>query len=132
MMYFLLILFFASLASIIIMIGRRLAVLKHEQDLNHEEILFELPYLKEIKHITIQNTKRHGYALLVMIIRSYVRSADFLKNKYQEVKIKIRNMSIENNTNGEKKEISKFLKVVGDYKHKIRELKHKIKKEENL
>jgi hypothetical protein len=114
------------------MIGRRLAVLKHEQDLNHEEILFELPYLKEIKHITIQNTKRHGYALLVMIIRSYVRSADFLKNKYQEVKIKIRNMSIENNTNGEKKEISKFLKVVGDYKHKIRELKHKIKKEENL
>ena len=131
-MYFLLILFFASLASITFMIGRKLALLEYEQSLNHEEILLELPYLKEIKHATIQNTKKHGYALLVMTVRFYVRFANFLKSKYEEIKIKIRNLSTENNVNGEKKEISKFLKVIGDYKRKIRELKHKIKKEENL
>ena len=39
---------------------------------------------------------------------------------------------MKNNINGEKKEISKFLKIIGDYKNKIREIKHRIKKEENL
>ncbi|MBI2627514.1 hypothetical protein HYW72_01140 [Candidatus Nomurabacteria bacterium] len=132
MMYLLLILFFASLLSIIVMIGRKLAVLEHEQALNHQEVFLEFPYLKEIKNRTVQNVKKYGYAGLVTVLRLYLRFTNFLKDKYKEVKIKIQNMSRENHRNGEKKEISRFLKIVLDYKQKIREIKRKIKKEENL
>ncbi len=134
MYYILLVLFFASLFSIIFMIGKRLVLLKQEKilNLNEEKVAFELPYLKEIKHLTVTNIKKHGYAFLVMIIRFYVRGTNLLKNKYEEIKIKIKNRSQQNNLNGEKKEISKFLKIIGDYKNKIREIKHKINKEENL
>ena len=132
MMYFLLILFFASLFSIIIMIGRKLTILEHEQILNQEEILFELPYFKKIKRFTVENIKKNGNILLVATVRFYVRGANLFKNKYEEIKIKIKNRSLKNNINGGQKEISKFLKIIGDYKNKIREIKHKIKKEENL
>ena len=132
MIYFLLILFFASLFCIIFMIGRKLAFIKHEQVQEGEEVLFEIPYLKDVKHLTIKNLKKHGYALAVITVRYYVRGADLLKNKYKEIKIKLINLKNKNHPNGEKKEISKFLKIIGDYKHKIREIKHRIKKEENL
>ena len=114
------------------MIGRKLTILEHEQILNQEEILFELPYFKKIKHFTVENIKKNGNILLVATVRFYVRGANLFKNKYEEIKIKIKNKSMKNNINGEKKEISKFLKIIGDYKNKIREIKHKIKKEENL
>ncbi len=132
MTYLLLILFFTSLVSIIIMIGRKLVKLEREQVLNHKEVLFELPYLQEVRHLTAQNMKKHGYAGLVTILRFYIRSTNFLKDKYKEIEIKIKNKSNENHLNGERKEISKFLKIIGDYKRKIREIAHKIKKEENL
>ena len=128
----LLILFFASLISIIIMMGRKLVLLKQEEFINHEEILFELPYLKEIKHLTIANIKKHGYILLVATVRLYVRGTSTLKSKYEEIKTKIKNRNNKNHIIGERKEISKFLKIIAEYKHKIREIKHKIKKEENL
>lgn len=132
MMYLLLTLFFVSLFSIIFMIGRKLVFLKHIQILNHEEVLFEVPYFKEIKHATVTNAKKHGYSLLVVMVRWYVKGANYIKNKYKNIIKKIEDGSREKNINGQKKEISKFLKIIGDYKHKIREIRHKIKKEENL
>ncbi|OGI95318.1 hypothetical protein A2917_02000 [Candidatus Nomurabacteria bacterium RIFCSPLOWO2_01_FULL_42_17] len=132
MIYLLLILFFASLVAIIIMIGRKLAVIEHEQILNHEEVLFEIPNLEKVKHFTIRNLKKYGHAGLVGTMRLYLKSKNFLRNKYEQIKIKINKISNETHVNGEKREISKFLKVIGDYKHKIREIQHKIKKEENL
>ncbi|KKQ07916.1 MAG: hypothetical protein US18_C0005G0003 [Parcubacteria group bacterium GW2011_GWB1_36_5] len=132
MMYLLLILFFTSLFSIIIMIGRKLPALEQKQISNQEEILFELPFLKEVKHITIKGMKKHGYAGLVAIVRFYIRSTNFLKNKYEEIRLKIKNRGNRNHAGDEKREISKFLKIIGEYKQKIREIKHRIKKEENL
>ena len=131
-MYILLILFFTSLLSLSFMVGRKLFALEREQILNHEEVALELPYLKEVKHITVTNIKKHGYSGLVAIIRLYVRGVNFLKNKYDGIKIKIKNLSHRNKVNNQNKEISKFLKIIGDYKQKIREIKHKITKEENL
>ncbi len=131
-MYILFILFFTSLASIVFMVGRKITILEHEKVLENQEVLFEVPYLKEVKHITITNMKKHGHAGLVATVRFYLKSTNFLKNKYQEVKIKIKSISQKNLINGERKEISKFLKIMADYKHKIREIKHKIRKEENL
>ena len=130
--YTLLTLFALSLLSIIFMIGRKLVLIKHEQVLNHKEVAFELPYFREAKHITVTNMKKHGYTLLVETIRFYVRSTNSLKSQYQKVKTNLNNRKLRNQTNGEKKETSKFLKIIGDYKQKIREIKHKIKKEEKL
>jgi hypothetical protein len=115
------------------MIGRKLAVLEHEQIVHtNEEVLFELPYLKEVKHLTVKGAQKHGYALLVSTLRFYILGADSLKNKYREIRTKIKNKIMESHTHNEKKEISKFLKIIVEYKHKIRDIKHKIKKEENL
>ncbi len=131
-MHILLILFFTSLLSLSFMVGRKLFALEHEQVLNHKEVDLELPYLKEVKHITMTNIKKHGYSGLVATIRFYVRGVNFTKNKYQEIKVKVKNINYINKVNGQNKEISKFLKIIGDYKQKIREIKHKITKEENL
>ena len=131
-MYFLLILFFVSFFGIIIMIGRKLVLLRNGQVLAREEILFGIPHIEKVKDLFIKNLKKYGHISLVMTIRFYVRSTNLLKNKYGEIKIKIRDMtqkSLHGNSS-EKTEVSKFLKMILDYKRKIREIKHKIHEEE--
>ena len=90
-MYILLILFFASFAGIVIMISKKLILLRNGQ-INTEGKLFEIPYIEEIKDITIKNIKKHSYAGLVTTIRMYVRSTNFLKKKYEELKTNIKNL----------------------------------------
>src|SRR3989344_4394591 len=109
-MSILLILFFISLFGIVLMIGRKLVLLKNGQVLSKGEILFEIPNLEKVRHFTVKNA-----------------------NKYEKTKIKIKNINIKNHPNGEsteKVEASKFLKMISDYKYKIRELKNKIHEEE--
>jgi len=117
------------------MIGRKLILLQNGQIADNntaEEISFGIHHLQKIKHFTVANIKKYEHIVLVGTLRLYVKTANLLKNKYQAVKIKIRNIKMRSHANGEKKEISKFLKIIGDYKNRIREIKHKIKKEENL
>lgn len=132
MMYFLLILFFTSLASIIFMIARKLSFSEHGEIPDHDEVLLEIPYLKEMRNAAGRGVRKYGYALLVVFIRFYVRAVSLFRDKYREIKMRIKNRSTRNGSNGEKKEISKFLKIIGEYKHKIREIKHRIKREEDL
>lgn len=131
-MYFLLILFFVSLFGIAFMVERKLILLKNGQIPQREEAVLRIPQFEEWKYLAVKNTKRYSYKALVVTIRFYVRSTNFLKNKYQEIKIKMANRR--KNHSGdiaeEKQEISKFLKVISEYKHKIREIKHKIHEEE--
>ena len=134
-MYILLILFFASLVSIAVMIGRKLVLLKNGSMIVSEEIPMEIPYVKELRHITIKNIKKYGHMSVVTTLRMYIRSSHILKKNYQNIKEQVKERIAKsriNNTSGEKREVNKFLKMVGDYKHKIREIKHKIKEEENL
>lgn len=132
MMNLLLILFFTSLISILIMIGRKLFLLQNGQISGIEGAPFEVPHLEKVKHFTIKNIKKYEHILLVEMLRFYIKFSNLLKKKYQDMKIKVKNIIIKNERSTEKKEISKFLKVIGDYKNKIREIKHRIKKEENL
>jgi hypothetical protein len=115
------------------MIGRKLVLLRNGHILHKEETLFKAPFFEEWKHLTIKNIKKHGYAGLVATIRFYIQSSNLLKNKYQEAKIKIKNIRAKNlnSDSGEKREVSKFLKMISEYKHKIREIKHKIREEED-
>ena len=134
-MYFPLILFFGSLFGIIFMIWRKLLMLQNGQILNKEETLLETAYLEELKHLTIKNIKRHGYTGLVTIIRLYIKSSNFIKNKNKQIKIKIKDKLSKHSRrlNGDlpkSQEIPKFLKIISEYKQKIREIKHKIREEE--
>lgn len=131
MMYFLLILFFGSLLGITFMIGRKLVMLSNGQASHHGETFFKTEHLEEWKNLTVQNVKKHGYTGLVMTIRYYVKTTNLLKNKYEEIKIKAKNLHSKHlGKSEEKREVSKFLKMISEYKHKIREIKHKIHEEE--
>jgi len=137
-MYFILILFFGSLFGITFMIGRKLLMLQNGQISYRDdaETFLKAQYFEELKHSTIKTIKKHRYTGLVTIVRIYVRSSNFIKNKYEQVKIKIKNIylkKIRSETEvKEKQEVPKFLKIISEYKNKIREIKHKIKEEENL
>jgi hypothetical protein len=117
------------------MIGRKLLMLQSGkiEMVNQGEEVFGTPYfLEEWKHSTIKNTKRYGYIALVETIRFYFRLNNFLKSKYQEIKAKAKGLyekrqSIEDI---EKREVSKFLKMVSEYKSKIRKIKDRVKEEE--
>lgn len=136
MIYFLLILFFGSLAGITFMIGRKFMLIQDGQilNLNKEDVFLKTQYIENLKHATIKNTKKHGYVLLVALIRIYFRSANFLKNKYHELKNKIKEVRQKrrNHLQEEKRGASSFLKMVSEYKNKIRKIKEQVKEEENL
>jgi hypothetical protein len=112
------------------MIGRKLVMLPNGQVLERDEAFLKISSLEELKHITIKNIKKHGYTGLVATIRFYIRGTNLLKNKYQEVKIKIKNISGKKLSEDETREVNGFLKMISEYKHKIRKIKHKIKEEE--
>lgn len=130
-MYLLLILFFGSLLVISFMIGRKVWMLQSGH-IFHKDEAFLKNYLEELKHLAAKNIKKYGYAGLVTAIRLHIRSKKMASNKYQEIKIKINSMRSKKAKAGaeEKQEISKFLKIISEYKHKIREIKHKINEEE--
>ena len=135
MMYFLLILFFASLLSIVFMIGRKLSLVKNGEAIVTPETTFEIPHWDKVKHHTVRGAKKYGHMGLVETLRLYIRFSNFLKEKYEELKVKIKNINTKKDLNGkpvEKAEVNKFLKMISDYKNKIRELKQKIHEEENL
>jgi hypothetical protein len=118
------------------MIGRKLLLLQNGQISYKEsaETFLKAQYFEELKHSAFKTIKKHRYTGLVTIVRLYVISSNFLKNKYEQIKIKIKDAYYKKINNGakEKREVPKFLKIISEYKHKIREIRHKIKEEENL
>lgn len=132
-MYILFILFLFSLTGIIVMIGRKLAPVRNGEILEQEFSHPLTPDFEKIKDMTSKSTKRYGYLALVSVLRLHIRLTNVLKNIYEQLKIKIQNIVEKNNVNDkmlENKEENKFLKMISDYKHKIRNIKHKIKEEE--
>jgi hypothetical protein len=133
-----LILFFVSLAGITILIGKKLVLLKKAQNQNIiiEENSFKMPDIEEVRHVTTKHIRKFGYVALVITIRSYIRSSNFLKKTGKQVyeKAKDRFNKSKDRFIGDskdKREVSKFLKMISEYKHKINKIKHKIKEEEN-
>ena len=138
-MYLLLTLFFSSLIGILIMIGRKLATVKNSEMLNIDSSGFSdfshpfIPDLQKLKNFAIIILKKYGHFSIVTILRFHIRSTNFLKNKYRVVRDKIRSRSNENYPDEgplPKTPVSNFLKTITDYKHKIKEIKHRIYEEE--
>src|SRR3989344_535250 len=124
--------FLVSLIALCIIFGRKLELLAGRGGMESDNITIEIPYVAEIKQITIRKVKRFGYVALVTSIRIYFRSSNLLKSRYAEIRDKMENAYKNDFMGIEKKEINKFLKVVSDYKQKIRKIKHRIKEEEKM
>lgn len=128
--------FFISLSGIIIMIGRKLVFARGEQIIELEHSHPFVPDLQKIKYSINKNTKKLGYVAVVLIIRFHVRSSRLLKQSYGEIKTKIKNRFTKNTNTEEggleKQEVSGFLKMISAYKNKIRGIRHRIRKEEDI
>src|ERR1035437_5565796 len=134
-MYTLFILFFISLIGIVFMIGRKLAPVRNGEVEKQEYAHPFVPDVQKIKHLTLESLKKYEHAMLVVILRFYVRFSNFLKNTYEGLKTKVKNLRKSKNGNmseeTETKEASKFLRVISDYKQRVIHIKHRITEEEN-
>lgn len=138
-MYFFFILFFISLAVITLMIGRKLLLInKGEVPHIHyvdEIFLSKILDFNKIKYLTIENLKKTEYILIWITIRTYLISKNFINKKKKDIAEKIKNKLNKNrdeNILKEKKEVSKYIKIISEYRQKIRKIKHKIKEEEGI
>ena len=139
-MYFFYILFFISLAAIILLIGRKLSLVKNninELEEHHEAGVFIASVfdLDQIKHSLLLSLKRFIHALIWVILRFYLLFSNFINIKRKELaqRIKARlNKNRQQNIAEEKKEVSKYIKVISEYREKIRHMKHRIKEQEGI
>ena len=82
----------------------------------------------------LRGAKKFSYIVLVVLIRVYVKFSNFVKAKYAALKDRWKKIQIKRNGGVEvttEQEPNKFLKMVGEYKKKIRYIKHRIKEEES-
>lgn len=122
------------MAGIAVMIGNKLILIKKGQAGNIEEIPLKVPNLDEVRKFSVHRSRKYGYIVLVMTIRVYIKISNFLKKAYKSIKLKI-NKLIRKYFPGKiaepkEKQISKFLKMISEYKNKIKRLKEKIEEEE--
>jgi len=137
-MYISLILFFIALTGIATLLARKIFVLKHA-NIHHPkdlELEFEVPDLDEVKKFANKKIKRYGYMALVSTIRLYIIGGSFLKNKsmivLKTIKSKLPGKKITKIDKDGNIETSAFIKTISEYKHKIKKIKHRIKKEEGI
>jgi hypothetical protein len=120
------------------MIGRKLLLIndseKHSLHLHPENLLSDLFNFNKLKDSTIKNSKKFIHILIWIILRTYILSLNFINKKRTEIVLRIKNKLNKNNTeNSEgKKEPSKYIKMIAEYRHKIRRIKHRIKQEEGI
>ncbi len=119
------------------MFGRKLVLIKKGRvSVSAEEKVNPFqPEIRRLKYALRKNAKRQAYAFLFAALRFYIRSANYLKKKSLELARKIEKKLLKNQTgvtgeNGEKREASRYLKMISEYQRKIRLIKEKIREEE--
>ncbi len=131
------ILFFASLLGLGIMLGKKLALLRAgtlEVKTAAEPHPF-VPDWEKLKELVQKHARRYGYQATVTAVRIYVRSSNLFKAKALELRDKVAKLAEQyggskNGASSEPKEVNKFLRLISDYKNKVRAIKHKIHEEE--
>ncbi len=134
-MYPILTLFFISLLSITSMLGYKVSLARNGSLQMRDDVHLGLPDFNKIKRLTRRGLRRYGFIALVIVIKIYVKISLFSKQKFESAKSGIIKMLRKNKRLGleesfEKREVSGFLKMVSEYKHKVRSIKHKIIEEE--
>lgn len=131
------ILFFLSLTGIVIMIWREMILVKNGQVATVKHSHPFVGDLQKIKHITFKNSKKFGYTTVFVTLRFFIKSSNFIKTRSIMLAKEIKNVFKKKNgilieEKEEKKEPSKYLKVISEYREKIREIKDRIKEEEGI
>ena len=134
-MYLILTLFFISLLSITSMLGYKVSLARNGSLQMRDGVHLAFPDLHKIKKLTRRGLRRYGFIALVIVIKIYVKISLFAKQKFESAKssiIKIlrKNKKFNLEDSFEKREVSGFLKMVSEYKHKVKSIKHKIIEEE--
>ena len=131
-----LILFLISLAGITVMIGRKLSLVRSDQMVKVMHPHPFVPELQKVKKITSKGAKRLGYIMLFVTLRFFIKSSNSIKVKsrllIKELNDRLKKASSKSADGTGKKEVSKYLRTISDYRQKIRKMKHMIKKEEGI
>ncbi len=121
------------------MIGRKFILLKNtsgeEAHQAGSTFISGVVDLDKVKHRAVENFKKIEHNLIWVILRTYLISRNFINRKRKEITLKIKNglnKNRENNILEEKKEVSKYIKIISEYRQKIKHIKHKIKEEEGI
>ena len=125
----LLILFFISLASISLMLGRKVMLVRDgyivvEESTPHPFI----PDIHKVKNFVVSMLKKLVYILTFLTLKVYVKFTNFIKKQYNEIKTRIKNRNQKKQYDGmsAKPEGNKFLQAMVEYKKKISAMKHSI------
>lgn len=134
-MYPIFILFFAALLGIMVMVGRKVVLLRNGVDVRNETPFHPLlPDMMRMRVWMMHAINKYGYLALVVILRLYFRFINFLKTKHSDIRIFVKTRIAKRTKTPDQKEAAReasgFLKMMSEYKHKVRNLKHKIKEEE--
>ena len=131
-MYIIFALFLISLIGIAGMIGRKWMLIQNGYVFEEEPVLSEKEYWEEFKEWAQEGLRRLGFVLLVVTIRIYVKISTLLHKGFRKGTEKIRTLRGKSSEEieGEAKSDNKFLKMMKDYKKKVRRIKEKVKKEE--
>ena len=133
---FYIIIFVLSLVSITVLVGRKMAILRSGGGAKKDEPLPHpfFPDWEKVFEFIKKSSRRYGYVATVAFIRLYVRSSNLTREKSREITEKLLNLiNRKKNGNGapaETHEVNKFLKMVAEYKEKIRRIKHRVHEEE--
>jgi len=122
------------------MIGDKVLLINYETkhpEYNNENFLGEVVDFDKVKYSIAKNLKNGGHIFIWIVLRSYILSLNFLNKKRKEISKKIKEKMNktkfdENGNPINKQEVSKYLKVISEYRQKIRRIKHKIKEEEGI
>ena len=114
------------------MVGRKLAATNEIQVFYREEILSKEKHLEEWKAWFVHGIKVVSISILFVSIRLYVRTLNTFKKLYANAKIFVKKTYRKRTEleKLEKQEASKFLKMISDYKRKIRKIKQQVAEEE--
>ncbi len=129
-----LVLFFISLASIAFMIGMKMSrkMEMHDDDII-DDALTEMPYMDEIKYLTVKKMKEYGYVVLLSSIRMSMKSSRVVKRAGSEIGGIVKKTIWKGGTESDDpKEVSKFLQMITEYKQKVKKIKRKIREEEGM
>ena len=112
------------------MIERKLILLKKGHLTTGDKFPIEIIDSKDVKAVVRKKVRIFIHIALIIIFRVYIRGTNILKEYYQKFKNFIMIYVFRDKRDGENREVSGFLKMMSEYKQKVRKIKHRIHEEE--